>query len=238
MFARCLALISLITLTACGSRIYDESRPGEFTGSLIVMWVGGDGGNGGDGNFVYVPDLDDQGRALAFTRGTQTDGRDLNVTRVEPEWMYTDGGSVPRLVQPVRGLNPWGYAPAYMVHDWLFVARKCLNDNMATPEEAAMANVTFRESFEVMAEMLKTLEESDQLSESDLQPSAITWAVSSGISKNLWQEVGKCEDNRITEEHRKQIEARLRIGQEGKQLRVQVDGESVTPARVVQVIGF
>ena len=33
--------------------------------------------------------------------------------------MYTDGGSIPRIAQAFNGFSPWGYAPAYMIHDWL-----------------------------------------------------------------------------------------------------------------------
>lgn len=237
MIFRSLALISLAVLTACGSRIYDESQPGEFTGSLLVMWVDGGSDSAGDGRFVYVPDLDRQGRALMFRRGAQTDGRAVHIAEVEPRLMYTDGGSIPRLVQPVKGLNPWGYAPAYMVHDWLFAARKCLNAGDADADEAKMNDVTFRESFEIMAEMLKTLERQTAVAESDLQPSAITWAVSGGISKGLWED-DTCPTPRIDPEHMKQIEARLRIGRDGPQKSVRVAGEDVTPARVVQVIGF
>ncbi|MEX0318780.1 MAG: hypothetical protein AB3N21_12550 [Ruegeria sp.] len=237
MIVRCFGLLALTLLTACGSRIYDQSKPGEFTGSLLVMWVEGGGGEPGDGKFVYVPDLDRQGRALTFRRGAQTDGREVHIETIEPRLMYTDGGSVPRLVQPVKGLNPWGYAPAYMVHDWLFAANRCVNAKDANTDEAKVDGVTFRESFEIMAEMLKTLETQNPVAGSDVQPSAITWAVSSGISKRLWED-DTCPDPRIREDHEKQIKARLGIGVAGQQKSVRIAGENVPPARVVQVIEF
>lgn len=226
-----------LMLSACGTAVYEEAKPGTFDGTVLVMWVGGDSGSFGDGRFVYVPNFPGQSNSLKFTRSPQATA--MSVVEVTPEWMYTDGGSIPRLVQPVKGLNPWGYAPAYMVHDWLFVARKCMNDGQATETEKQMANVTFRETFEIMAEMLKTLEADELISGSDVQPAAITWAVSTGISQSLWNETGECAKNRVTEEHRKQILARLQIGPvDTGQESVRIDGENVRPARIVQTFQF
>jgi hypothetical protein len=44
---------------------------------------------------------------------------------VEPRRMFTDGGSIPRVLWPIRSLSPWGYAPAFLVHDWEFDRHHC-----------------------------------------------------------------------------------------------------------------
>nr|WP_249779640.1 DUF1353 domain-containing protein [Bradyrhizobium sediminis] len=40
--------------------------------------------------------------------------------------MYTDGGSIPRIAQIFNGLSPWGFGPAYIVHDWIFLRSQLL----------------------------------------------------------------------------------------------------------------
>ena len=75
----------------------------------------------GDGNFLFVPDPRDP---LVFRRADpQSHG-----AVIQPGLMYTDGGSIPKIAQVFNGFSPWGYAPAYMIHDWLFVGRHCLVD--------------------------------------------------------------------------------------------------------------
>jgi hypothetical protein len=44
---------------------------------------------------------------------------------IEPRRMFTDGGSIPRVLWPIRSLSPWGYAPAFLVHDWEFDRHHC-----------------------------------------------------------------------------------------------------------------
>ena len=39
---------------------------------------------------------------------------------IEPGMMFTDGCSIPRALWFVKDLSPWSYAPAFLVHDWLF----------------------------------------------------------------------------------------------------------------------
>lgn len=42
--------------------------------------------------------------------------------KITPGTMITDGASVPRNFWYVRGLSPWDYAQAALIHDWLFEA--------------------------------------------------------------------------------------------------------------------
>jgi hypothetical protein len=114
--ARIVALA--LMLTGCITADYLRTPAGHFKGSVFVMWVG-EGNEYGDGNFVFVPDPRDR---LRFTRhNPQSHG-----AVIEPGIMYTDAGSIPKIAQVFKGFSPWGYAPAYMIHDWLFVGRHCL----------------------------------------------------------------------------------------------------------------
>jgi hypothetical protein len=49
-----------------------------------------------------------------------------NGERIEPTNFFTDGGSIPRIVSALNGrLSPWGYGPAYLIHDWEFDRHHC-----------------------------------------------------------------------------------------------------------------
>lgn len=63
--------------------------------------------------------------------------------------MFTDGGSIPRVGWIAESLSPWGYAPAYLVHDWDFDAHHC---NISAR--------TFEEVRDTMMEGIKTLMQS------------------------------------------------------------------------------
>jgi hypothetical protein len=39
--------------------------------------------------------------------------------------MYTDGGSIPQPLRAIKVYSPWGYAPAFLVHNWLFAIKQC-----------------------------------------------------------------------------------------------------------------
>jgi len=134
-------------------------------------------------------------------RFTRAEGQG-SVRVLAPEMMYTDGGSTPRAAQLLNGLNPWGYAPAYMVHDWLFVARHCLTDGTPTPSERTVADMEFRESAEIIAEAIKTLVAAGRVREADVAPRVISGAVAGPISYRRWTVEGACAGDRVTPEHR------------------------------------
>lgn len=49
-----------------------------------------------------------------------------NGERIAPTNFFTDGGSIPRFVGALNGrLTPWGYGPAYLIHDWEFDRHHC-----------------------------------------------------------------------------------------------------------------
>lgn len=219
-------LLLLLLLAACGRIDYGATQPGAFSGTLFVMWVG-EGGPAGDGRFVYVPNPRDP---LTFTR---PGGREIR-----PRMMYTDGGSIPRIGQVFRGFSPWGYAPAYMVHDWLFVARHCRLDGLATPEEQAMADIAFAASAQVIAEAIKTLQATGRVAPNDVAPAVIAAAVAGPVARSRWDIRGACAAERVTEVDRKAAEAGI-PGSSAAALRGlerQIDGERV-PVRPAVIVG-
>ena len=54
-------------------------------------------------------------RPFCFHRG--------NGEIIEPANIFTDGGSIPKVAW-AAGFSPWDYAPAYIVHDWLYEAHR------------------------------------------------------------------------------------------------------------------
>ena len=179
----------ILMLAGCGMVDYPAAPVGRFDGSLFVMWVGEGADGQGDGRFVFVPTE----TPLTFTR-VLPDGTEQVIA---PQMMYTDGGSIPTLAQVFKGFSPWGYAPAYMVHDWLFVARRCLNDGMATEAEAEVAGLTFQDSAEIAAEAIKTLIAAGKVAQNDVAPGVISAVVAGG----LWDRKGGCALDRISEDH-------------------------------------
>jgi hypothetical protein len=95
--------------------------------------------------------------------------------------MYTDGGSIPRPLWAFRGYSPWGYAPAFIVHDWLFEMKHCHlpGSEKLTAEDAAT----------IMSEIMKTMMEQSIPDKFTLY--AMYEAVRSPIAIKVW-ETGKC----------------------------------------------
>ncbi|HQU68865.1 MAG TPA: hypothetical protein PLI43_11815 [Albidovulum sp.] len=224
-----------ISLTGCGSIDYDKAEVGRFDGSLFVMWVG-EGGPLGDGAFVYVPA---PGHELTFTRKTAAGKEQV----IRPTMMYTDGGSIPKIGQVFKGFSPWGYAPAYMVHDWLFRARQCLSDGKATKAEAMVAGISFQESAEIIAEAIKTLQKEGRVAPDDVAPRVISSAVAGPIAQHQWRKEGACPVPRVSEADRLAAEAAI-PGSSQSALRsvFRVDGKGqrrkVRAATVVGVVSF
>jgi hypothetical protein len=98
-----LFLSALMAVGCFSQRAYENSSTGKFEGAVDIRWLKPD-------LFLYVPNRTDP------LRFTTAEGRVF-----EPKPMYTDGGSVPRLLWSVPGYSPWGMGPAYILHDWLFI---------------------------------------------------------------------------------------------------------------------
>lgn len=150
--------------TAMGAS-YEEFHVGSLKGKLIVQWWEPD-------KFVFLPDKDDP---LTFKRS--------NGEAITPGRMFTDGGSIPRPLWIFRNYSPWGYAPAFIVHDWLFQMKHCgmPGNDKYTHEIAAT----------VMAEVMKTMMETKKVDTAKLTVLAMYEAVDSDVAKTYWDN-GKC----------------------------------------------
>jgi hypothetical protein len=167
IFKMVMGLLSLFLCTSCAHLTYDRTGIGKFEGSLDVRWIKPD-------KFIYVPSPEDP---LRFTTS------DRRV--VAPQKMYTDGGSIPRLFWGVPGYSPWGYAPAYIIHDWLFEAHHC-----NVPE---YRDITFDRSASILAEGIKTLMVTNMAPKDETTLWAIYEAVRSPIAKSVWDKAESCK---------------------------------------------
>jgi len=122
------AAASALMISGCG-KSYDEFEPGEFQGRLIVEWYDKD-------IFVFRPDPEDP---LVFTR--------YNDEAFQPATFQTDGGSTPQILRAFKHYSPWGYAKAYIIHDWIFSEHYC----------GRMQDVSFHESADILSEGVKTM---------------------------------------------------------------------------------
>lgn len=160
-----LASTLLLCVPSLAAEFYDTVKTGKLQGKLIVQWIEPD-------VFLFLPDKQSP---LSFTR---FDGQ-----QIVPQRMLTDGGSIPRPFWILRNYSPWGYAPAFIVHDWLFERKHCKyagHDQMSV-HDAAM----------VMAEVMKTMMESKKVPVDRQTVGSMHTAVSTPIAQSHW-DGGKC----------------------------------------------
>ncbi len=153
-----------LAATACNS-VYDRVDPGTLSGKLTVEWYGPD-------EFIFRPH---ETSPLTFVRA---DG-----SRIVPGTMYTDGGSIPRPLWIIRNYSPWGYAPAFIVHDWLFEMKHCRHPGHDQYTHAIAASV--------MAEVMKTMMEGGKVPVDAATVGSMYLAVSSPIAESHWND-GAC----------------------------------------------
>lgn len=165
-----LLCLLLLNLPGCGYWQYVNTDYGEFKGKLQVRWIEPD-------KFLFLPDSDDPFRYIGKNR------------TIQPKAMYTDGGSIPQLFWSVPGYSPWGYAQAYIIHDWIFVAHHC--------NDGDDGDFTFDDSATILSEGIKTMMERKKVPKSYFTHYTISQSVKSKIARNLWDSAtyideGKC----------------------------------------------
>lgn len=187
---------ALTALVSCASPSIDLKDPGKISGNLMIFWVGED-------RFVYYPY---NGEPLIYHLPEKL-RQDLNVSEIRAGLHYTDGGSIPPLVRGLAGLSPWGYGPAYIVHDWLFAAHHCLSTSQAgaldprdAEEAKIVSKVTFRQSADLLAGVISALIKQNVVPKREAAPSAIYTAVDSFVAKNLWDETDPKSCDPVTKE--------------------------------------
>ncbi|MGD9784874.1 MAG: hypothetical protein AB7E80_13645 [Hyphomicrobiaceae bacterium] len=162
--------LAAVGLGGCLDRLwgwhYDQTKTGTLKGTLQIRWLSQD-------TFLFSPDPADP---LVFTR---SDG-----TSIQPQTMYTDGGTIPLALRAIKAYSPWGYAPAYIIHDWLFVMKQCKLKGYET--------WTLDDAANVMSEAIKTLmEKPDFGGPNKLVHYSMYEAVRSKTAQDYWDN-GKC----------------------------------------------
>lgn len=99
---------AVVLLNSCAAnRFYEQvDGSGVITGRPTVVWTQPD-------KFVYVHQLNAN---FTFKRP--------NGEVIQPGSIETDGGSIPRFLWSQKDFSPWTYAPAYLVHDWMYEAHR------------------------------------------------------------------------------------------------------------------
>ena len=164
-FFSTIALVAIWSTDLYAAGFYDTVNPGKLSGKLIVQWIEPD-------VFLFLPDKE---TPLKFTRS--------NGDTVTPGRMLTDGGSIPRPLWILRNYSPWGYAPAFIVHDWLFEMKHC--------KKEGFMKYNYQDAAMIMAEVMKTMMESKKVAVDTLTVWSMHTAVSSNIAAKHWED-GKC----------------------------------------------
>lgn len=162
---RCAAFcIAASTMIGCAPLHYADTDVGRLKGAIVVEWISED-------LFMFVPN---EQWPFSFTRS--------NGEVISPGLMVTDGGSVPRPLWAIRNYSPWGYAPAFIVHDWLYQQKHC-----------AASPYNYKDAAWIMSEAIKTMVE-DKGGPGRGEKFVIYSmheAVSSPIAAQLWEN-GEC----------------------------------------------
>lgn len=165
------ATICLLTilLTACATRHYERVSPGKsLKGTVVVEWMEPD-------RFLFTPK---ESNPLIFTRS--------NDQTIQPQKMLTDGGSIPRPLWTLRNYSPWGFGPAFIVHDWLFHMQDC--------DIPGFENWTIEEAALVMSEVMKTMMESPDFGYGDKTTVYLMYkAVQTAPAREAWTD-HSCEE--------------------------------------------
>ncbi|MEM1297400.1 MAG: DUF1353 domain-containing protein [Verrucomicrobiota bacterium] len=142
-------------------RSYEAIPTGAYHGSVDLRWVAPD-------KFLYIPNETDP---FYFQRA--------NGEIIKPGLIYTDGGTIPRALwrRPVN--SPWGYAPAYLIHDWI-----------VDREVESLTRAEIQRADQILAEGIKTLMEAEN--DIDPDPSAlrrVQRTISSRVAKRNGKEI-------------------------------------------------
>ena len=198
----------LIALSSCATPNVDVTDPGSLSGNLMVFWVGED-------NFVYYPFYK---KPLVYHLPGKIRS-ELGVDTIRPGAIYTDGGSIPRAVRNLAGFSPWGYGPAYIVHDWLFIAHHCIANNHVErhdprdrDEVETVRKVDFAMSADILAAVIQALVKQNKVPARGFAPKAIYTAVDSIVAKNLWDSRDPESCHPVEPEKIREIEEVLRQG--------------------------
>jgi hypothetical protein len=159
-------LCSVLLMSGCASFHYECTQPGQLSGKVIVEWRK-------PNLFTYRPDT---AQPLMFVR--------KNGDTIKPELMFTDGGSIPRPFWVLKNYSPWGYGPAFIVHDWLF--------HMENRKLPGHEKYSVGEAATIMSEVMKTMMESPDFDYGSKTSMYLMYeAVRTQPARDAWTE-GRC----------------------------------------------
>lgn len=217
-------LVAAVAAGGCTIPRTSFTDPGSIDGRLMVFWVGED-------KFVYYPYTQEP---LVYRLPPELEAR-LGVKEIRPGAIYTDGGSIPRAVRGLAGFSPWGYGPAYIVHDWLFVAHHCIQHDLTArhdPRDMGEVDIVRRVDFPLSADILsgviQALIKEKRVPERGFAPDAIYTAVDSGFAKKLWNNSDPKSCDPLEQDEIRKIEFALRQrGAEGLRDADVIEGQPV-----------
>jgi hypothetical protein len=118
------------------------------------------------------------------------------------------------LAQIFKGFSPWGFGPAYIIHDWIFYAQHCYIDRREIDKEGYDAirfrdvygygdyrKIEFGDSATILAEVIKTIIDDREVQPQNVPATLISSAVDSVFALALWNEADACERQRVSAEH-------------------------------------
>lgn len=159
-----IVIAPIINLFGCANRHYDQTIAGKLEGDLIVEWRKPD-------SFVYIPSPDNP---LKFKRISNGD-------IIQPDQMWTDGGSIPRSLWVFKNYSPWGYGPAFITHDWLFHMQDC--------QLPGYDKYTLETAATVMSEVMKTLMGDPNFDYGDKSTMYLMYkAVQTDLARSAWED--------------------------------------------------
>jgi hypothetical protein len=131
-------------LSSCASKLdYKDVMVGKIVGKPSIQWET-------PNRFVLHPH---RAQPFRFIR--------YNGDIIIPQDLRTDGGSIPRVLWGYDGFSPWQFTPAYLVHDWIYEAKRRSLPPNTTRSGIYRANgitvpYTRAEADQIMAEVIKT----------------------------------------------------------------------------------
>lgn len=168
---RSLIAVFMLWQSSCsGQRFYSKiDGSGKIVNAPIVRWRS-------PNTFIYAPDPQ---KPFYFKRG--------NGEVIVPQNIYTDGGTVPKAAWRYVG-TPWDYAPAYIIHDWLYEANRRRIAGGASPDGHPI-HYNRAEADLILAEALKSQMEDPEFrtKRSAWHVQGIYWGVRYG-AETAWNE--------------------------------------------------
>lgn len=148
--------LAMSTWGEATQKFYPDFPIGKFEGEPYLVWVKPD-----------IFRMEPQTPCFRFIRSSGE--------VIEPGRLFTDGGSIPRALWFVRDLSPWTYAPAFLIHDWLFDCH-----------HAGTTDKSFEEVRDIMMEGIRTLMEAGVCTPNRLTFDLIHAGIDSVIARRIW----------------------------------------------------